>query len=267
MENALFHCISIASTKLCEFVYCYLPPLDINFWCRSIFLISLFWLPCAFWCHCGAVWQNCNLGGGSDGNGGECDECWKYWWHCNDVIIVMQMQYWNYDDTVWNCAKQIVVMIQCEILTRRVASLLAPGCSLVSPDHDDDHYKRCKNCECCPVSLFIVRVTMIVRHSGSQLSEMSTTSHKFTNHTMSLSWSKRSKVSRIALWRCSLFSLFVLSFCQNTIPDWCRVYIVGAMWDVWMDGLGLDLWVGWGKEHLWSNGLQIKVWVSISCLG
>ena len=162
----------------------------------------------------------------------------------------MQMQYWNYDDTVWNYAKQIVVMIQCEILTRRVASLLAPGCSLVSPDHDDDHYKRCKNCECCPVSLFIVRVTMIVRHSGSQLSEMSTTSHKFTNHTMSLSWSKRSKVSRIALWRCSLFSLFVLSFCQNTIPDWCRVYIVGAMWDVWMDGLGLDLWVGWGKEHL-----------------
>ena len=49
-------------------------------------------------------------------------------------------------------------------------------------------------------------VTMIVMNSGSQLSEMSTTSHKLTSHVMSLSW--------------SLYLSFCLSsvFCQVMSP-------------------------------------------------
>ena len=42
--------------------------------------------------------------------------------------------------------------------------------------------KHCKNCECCPVSLFIVRSLKDCHDWGTQISEMSSVSQGFTIH-------------------------------------------------------------------------------------
>ena len=67
-------------------------------------------------------------------------------------------------------------------------------------------YKHPKNCNCCPVSLFIV---MIVMFWGSKLSVIARLSQMSQVSFMA----KRSQVSKIALWSCSLNAFVIVFVC------------------------------------------------------
>ena len=73
------------------------------------------------------------------------------------------------------------------------------------------------------------QVTMIVMNSSSQLCEISTILHKSTSYLISLSWSQRSQVSRITLWRLSQNELvFVVVF--------FHVFVIVSKLTLWVTG-------------------------------